>query len=59
MDGASGRHQNTVVMSAFGETLFSGSRFIQWALSPFILIFAVNLPELAAVLAGFFRDHSG
>jgi hypothetical protein len=33
-------------MSAFGETLFSGSRFIRWALSPFILIFAVFMPLL-------------
>jgi hypothetical protein len=33
-------------MGAFGETLFSGSRFIRWALSPFILIFAVSMPLL-------------
>ena len=33
-------------MSAFGQTLFSGSRFIRWALSPFILIFAVFMPLL-------------
>jgi hypothetical protein len=33
-------------MSAFGETLFSGSRFMRWALSPFILIFAVFMPLL-------------
>ena len=34
------------VVSAFGETLFSGSRFVRWALSPFVLIFAVSMPLL-------------
>lgn len=31
-------------MSKFGEVLFSGSRFIFWALSPFLLLFAVVMP---------------
>jgi len=33
-------------MSAFGQTLFGGSRFIRWALSPFVLLFAVVTPLL-------------
>lgn len=31
-------------MSAFGSTLFGGSGFIRWALSPFVLLFAVIMP---------------
>jgi hypothetical protein len=31
-------------MSGFGETLFGGSRFIRWSLSPFVLLFAVFIP---------------
>lgn len=33
-------------MSGFGKTLFGGSPFIRWALSPFILLFAVVMPLL-------------
>lgn len=33
-------------MSQFGQTLFSGSRFIRWALSPFVLLFAILMPVL-------------
>ncbi len=33
-------------MGAFGETLFGGSRFIRWALSPFVLLFALVMPLL-------------
>lgn len=33
-------------MSAFGQTLFGGSRFVRWALSPFVLLFAVVMPFL-------------
>ena len=33
-------------MPRFGEILFSGSRFIFWALSPFLLLFAVAMPLL-------------
>lgn len=31
-------------MSKFGQTLFGGGRFIRWALSPFVLLFAVLMP---------------
>jgi hypothetical protein len=31
-------------MSLFGQTLFGGSRFIRWSLSPFVLLFAVLMP---------------
>jgi hypothetical protein len=31
-------------MSGFGETLFGGSRFIRWSLTPFVLLFAVFMP---------------
>jgi hypothetical protein len=31
-------------MSNFGETLFGGSRFIRWSLSPFVLLFALSMP---------------
>src|SRR5438309_11548115 len=31
-------------MSGFGNTLFSGSRFIFWALSPFLLLFCILMP---------------
>lgn len=34
-------------MSAFGQTLFGGSRFIRWALSPVVLLFAILLPVFA------------
>lgn len=33
-------------MSKFGQTLFGGSPFIRWALTPFVLIFAISLPLL-------------
>src|SRR6185503_948165 len=33
-------------MSNFGPTLFGGSGFIRWALSPFVLLFAVLMPLL-------------
>jgi hypothetical protein len=33
-------------MRKFGQTLFGGSAFIRWTLSPFVLIFAVVLPLL-------------
>ena len=33
-------------MSGFGKTLFGGSPFIRWALSPFLLLFAVVMPLL-------------
>lgn len=33
-------------MNAFGQTLFGGSTFIRWALSPFVLLFAVVMPLL-------------
>jgi len=33
-------------MSTFGQTLFGGSKFIRWALTPFALIFAVCMPLL-------------
>ncbi len=33
-------------MNAFGQTLFGGSRFIRWALTPFVLLFAVVMPLL-------------
>lgn len=47
-------------MSTFGNTLFGGSRFIRWALSPFVLIFAISMPLIieewtlsrAALMAG-------
>lgn len=47
-------------MSAFGQTLFGGSRFVRWALSPFVLLFAVVMPllvekwtlEIVAMIAG-------
>ncbi len=47
-------------MSKFGETLSGGSRFIRWALSPFVLLFAVVMPllvenwtlKLVAMIAG-------
>lgn len=31
-------------MSRFGETLFGGGGFVRWALSPFVLLFAVVMP---------------
>lgn len=31
-------------MSKFGRTLFGGSGFIRWALSPFILLFVIFMP---------------
>jgi hypothetical protein len=31
-------------MSKFGQTLFGGGGFIRWALSPFVLLFAVVMP---------------
>jgi hypothetical protein len=34
-------------MSAFGQTLFGGSVFIRWALSPFVVLFAILLPVFA------------
>jgi hypothetical protein len=33
-------------MSHFGEALFGGSRFVRWALSPFLLLFALVVPLL-------------
>jgi hypothetical protein len=33
-------------MSPFGDTLFGGSPFIRWALSPFLLLFALAVPLL-------------
>jgi len=33
-------------MSAFGQTLFGGSRRIRWSLTPFALLFAVVMPLL-------------
>ncbi len=33
-------------MGVFSQTLFGGSRFIRWALSPFVLLFAVLMPLL-------------
>jgi len=39
------RHR-PLVMSIFGQTLFGGSRFIRWALSPFILLFGLLIPLL-------------
>jgi hypothetical protein len=33
-------------MNAFGQTLFAGSRFIRWTLTPFVLLFAVVMPLL-------------
>jgi hypothetical protein len=31
-------------MSLFGRTLFSGSRFIFWALAPLLILFAIVMP---------------
>ena len=31
-------------MSKFGETLFGGSRFVRWSLTPFILLFLITIP---------------
>jgi len=31
-------------MSKFGQTLFGGGGFVRWALSPFVLLFAVVMP---------------
>ena len=36
-------------MSNFGHTLFGGSAFIRWALSPFVLLFAVAVVALALI----------
>ncbi len=33
-------------MARFGKTLFGDSRFVRWALSPFLLMFAVLMPGL-------------
>lgn len=33
-------------MSQFGETLFGGSRFIFWALAPFLVAFMILMPLL-------------
>jgi hypothetical protein len=33
-------------MANFGETLFGGSPFVRWTLTPFVLLFAVLLPFL-------------
>ncbi len=33
-------------MSRFGQTLFGGSPFIRWALTPFVLLFAISMPLL-------------
>lgn len=33
-------------MSGFGETLFGGSPFVRWALTPFLALFAVLMPLL-------------
>jgi hypothetical protein len=33
-------------MANFGETLFGGSPFVRWALSPFLVLFAVLMPFL-------------
>jgi hypothetical protein len=33
-------------MSNFGNTLFGGSPFVRWAISPFLLIFIVSFPFL-------------
>jgi cyanate permease len=33
-------------MSKFGQILFAGGGFIRWALSPFVLLFAVLMPLL-------------
>jgi len=48
-------------MSVFGKTLFSGGRFIFWALVPFIVIFLIVTPllvdkwtsNITAMLVGF------
>jgi len=31
-------------MSGFGHTLFGGSRFVRWTLTPFVLVFAIFMP---------------
>lgn len=33
-------------MSGFGETLFGGSPFVRWMLSPFVICFALAMPWL-------------
>jgi hypothetical protein len=33
-------------MTNFGETLFGGSPFVRWTLTPFVLLFAVLVPFL-------------
>lgn len=38
-------------MCHFGETLFGGGGFIRWALSPWVIVFAVSMPVLVG-LAG-------
>ena len=35
-------------MSSFGQTLFGGSRFVRWALTPFVLLFAILVEKLRA-----------
>ncbi len=36
-------------VSAFGTTLFSGTPFIRWALTPFILSFAIAFPSVSEI----------
>lgn len=31
-------------MSAFGQTLFGGSPFVRWTVSPFLVLFAIIMP---------------
>lgn len=33
-------------MSGFGKTLFGGSPFVRWTLSPFVILFALAMPWL-------------
>lgn len=33
-------------MSAFGQTLFGGSQFVRWTLSPLVILFALLMPFL-------------
>lgn len=38
-------------MSHFGEALFEGSGCVRWALSPFLVAFAVGMPIIARLIA--------
>jgi hypothetical protein len=43
----------TTTMSKFGETLFGGSPFVRWSLTPFVILFALLIPMYIQQLTPF------